>query len=1099
MNSVPGPAPDGRPIVLEWPNVPSIGLNYYDGRFLRASDLNLEHQSLRGYSDLGVTTGGTGVVRGLDFSVDGGTFTVGAGLAVDGRGQLLNLPEHKTGPLADLLATARPAPGSDTGSPATTGDDGAFVACGPGVARAEAGEPVTVAGTALYVVTISRQQVPYGQADVLGRLCDEACVGPTDSPYVVDGIALSVLPMGPLALPDPGDGDPTAYLRSRVASGWFARERGAGAAGGSLLGRGGLRSATWGRGATTRQPVGVPLAVLGWDGSAVTLLDTWTVRRERMEAPAPSYWSGRLERRPWPVFLAQVLQFQAQLVDSGLVGAPLPPEPETVGPGDTKRLVDESWRAVDRIATMLAEIGASSVDEQMSAVRRGLGALQGLGGSTGTAPTPRALPDLLVDTPPAGYLPVSATSGIGLRRELETWFGGAVDLRVCAVGRDQIAGELDSARHLDRISLLPQAGPGGREPVDVLVPDGSVQTTPVGDLGLALSVGLGMPGAARSAATRDPAADPAQLLLEGVARVGTAGAVTMRAAAAGTAPSTLKPALEKIKELAEGRRGLAETAERFSQNDFGTDGPSAALLREDGARVERSMVVARAHASATPPPATSRSLGASASLWLASDPFALRADEQAAFHAEWETALGSGSEAVSVVADGWARRGATASGTGGPETSFLLVGALQVVTGVGPHAPTRRTNLRETVWLARTSDGGQESVLARDDADRWHARIDWGGRPTRATALVTATNGTVEVQVADVAAAEDPTIEQAGEAHRDAALAGLQIVSLLHPDDPGFVERGFADLFPSDSTGLDSVVVPVTDWVLFRRRTWRACESGVATPEVGTSTVAAWVVRARDAEQAGVWTREVRTSPNPDVPWPKAPILVRFETGTSLLRSGANAWRAELESLGVGALVEFAGYARTASSTEGAVGVGRAQAVVDAGDPVLVLADDGVVDLVANPPASQLLPDTQGSLFVITYDTAEPVDVVALSDLDDDQRKAVLGGDVGVVAALPAAQTELVAQRADVDGIDADLRTTVSTYVKDHGDGKETWVLWIRGDLPDPRRRRVRAGATHLRTALSVPKAVPDVEVRPDAGTDLPSIRAYVLLTTQNE
>ena len=637
--------------------MPSIGLNYYDGRFLRASDLNLEHQSLRGYSDLGVTTGGTGVVRGLDFSVEGGTFTVGAGLAVDGRGQLLNLPEQKSGPLADLLATARPAPGSGTGSPATTGDEGAFAACGPGAARAETGEPVTVAGTALYVVTISRQQVPYGQADVLGRLAYEASArrtartsstasrcpccrwGPSRCRTPATGTRPPTCAPGWPPAGSPGSAGPAPRAVPCPQPGW-APQCDVGARGhDSAAGRCAAR-------------------VAGLDGSAVTLLDTWTVRRERMEAPAPSYWSGRLERRPWPVFLAQVLQFQAQLVDSGLVGAPLPPEPDTIGPGDAKRLVDESWRAVDRIATMLAEIGGSAVDDQVSAVRRGLGALQGLGGSTGTAPTPRSLPDLLVDTPPAGYLPVSATSGVGLRRELETWFGGAVDLRVCAVGRDQIAGELDSARHLDRISLLPQAGPGRREPVDVLVPDGSVQTTPVGDLGLALSVGLGTPGAAKFAATRDPAADPAQLLLEGVARVGTDGAVDH--AGRGRRHRTVD---------AEARPGEGQGARR---GQTGAGGDRGALLPErlrhrrplggpapeDGARVERSMVVARAHAAAAPPPATSRSLGASASLWLARDPFDLRADEQAAFHAEWEAALGSGSEAVSLVADGWARRGA---------------------------------------------------------------------------------------------------------------------------------------------------------------------------------------------------------------------------------------------------------------------------------------------------------------------------------------------------------------------------------------------------------------------------------------------------------
>ena len=153
--------------------------------------------------------------------MSGDSFTVGAGLAVDGRGRLLNLPEQKSGTLADLLATA--TPGADPlETPTSTS---AFTACAGVTGAKTPVEPVTVSGTALFVVTISRQQVPYGQADVLGRLCDDACVGPTDSPYVVDGIALSVIPMESFPYRDPGDGDPVVYLRSRVASGWFAWER----------------------------------------------------------------------------------------------------------------------------------------------------------------------------------------------------------------------------------------------------------------------------------------------------------------------------------------------------------------------------------------------------------------------------------------------------------------------------------------------------------------------------------------------------------------------------------------------------------------------------------------------------------------------------------------------------------------------------------------------------------------------------------------------------------------------------------------------------------------------------------------------------------
>ena len=65
------PSSPGGPLVFQWTEPPSIGLNFFDGRFLRAADLNLEHQSLRGYSDLGNRAGGYGVVHGLELSVSG--------------------------------------------------------------------------------------------------------------------------------------------------------------------------------------------------------------------------------------------------------------------------------------------------------------------------------------------------------------------------------------------------------------------------------------------------------------------------------------------------------------------------------------------------------------------------------------------------------------------------------------------------------------------------------------------------------------------------------------------------------------------------------------------------------------------------------------------------------------------------------------------------------------------------------------------------------------------------------------------------------------------------------------------------------------------
>jgi hypothetical protein len=1041
----------GKPVVFQWTEPPSIGLNFYDGRFLRAADLNLEHRSLRAYSDLGNRAGGYGVVHGLEFSVSGDSFTLDAGLAVDGTGQLIYLPAPQTRTLAALLATAAPkaqvaaAPkAQDAAAPA------GFEPCEPGTSATT--EPITVTGSALYVVSVARMPLQYGQEDVLGRLCDAGCATPSSSPYVVDGVALSLVPLGDLPLPDPGDGDPAAFLRSRVASGWFARERGGTGDTASLLSGAGLRRTAWGRGALAPESLGVPLAVLGWSGSAVTLLDSWTVRRERLEPPAASYWSGRLERRPWPVFLAQVLQFQSQLADSGI--DPLG------GPGSP-----------------------------------------GAGTSAGAPTAPRSLPEVFVELPSAGYLPVTATSGLGLRHELEGWFGSGVDLRVCAVGRDQVAGELDGAQHLDRISLVPKGDPARREPVDVLVPDGSLETTPAGNLGFALGLALGT--SSRTPESGGPlaaAADPNMLALDGVARVGATDGWTMRAAAAGTGPKSLLAAVTRLVELAQGGGDLGTSVKAFSAApDFGEEPPSLALLREDAARAERRVVGRRADLQDTGAAASSRSLGVSASLWLARNPFSLADGESAAFHAEWDAALGSGTRAVSMVADGWAQRTTVQVGANGPEIGFALVGAMRTTGGTSADLKTTNQNLGVTVWARRVSTAGQESVIVRDDASTWRVRLDWSGQPVRASGTLAATKpGEDDVDAIQLLAVEDIAIDRTGDAHRDAALAGLQIVSELHPSDTRFVERGFAELFPG-GTGLDTVVAPVTDWVLFRRRTWRTCESEVATTPVGTSTVAAWVVRAHGLDEARSWAEGLRAAAQPDIPWPAKPVLVQFETGTALMRSGANAWRTDLQAARAGALVQFAGYAPAVQSTEGPPGAGRAQAVVEAGAPVIALAQGGVVDLLADPPAVLMLPGTQGSIFLITYDILEPLDVVAVDvgKLKEGELDAIRQGNVSQVATAGEAFTTVSAvdDVDDIDRGDPSVATAVAGYVESHPHDKEEWVVWVRDDLPEIRTRRVMAGVEAARSRLNVPASVQNQLVQPDGTVSLPSVRFYLLLS----
>ena len=175
-------------------------------------------------------------------------------------------------------------------------------------------------------------------------------------------------------------------------------------------------------------------------------------------APPRGYWAGRTELRPWPVFLAQVLQFQCQLADLG-VTLPGPAAPPA------------AWTQI------LLNAG-------------------------------------FVTVPPAGYLAVDPGSGIALRQQCQALLGNGVDLRFCAVRRDQIAHELERAQHMNRISLIQGLrNQADREQVDILVPDGVLEddTTARTDYGFAVDLSVG-PDAGRRAGRGagggpEPAAD----------------------------------------------------------------------------------------------------------------------------------------------------------------------------------------------------------------------------------------------------------------------------------------------------------------------------------------------------------------------------------------------------------------------------------------------------------------------------------------------------------------------------------------------------------------------------------------------------------------
>ena len=84
-----------------------------------------------------------------------------------------------------------------------------------------------------------------------------------------------------------------------------------------------------------------------------SVFDVWTARRDAIATPPHEAWQERLGLRTWAVFIAQLLQFQAQLaalpgvawgIDIGLPGAEEFFQRVLKDPPRSKRAVQEVWR-----------------------------------------------------------------------------------------------------------------------------------------------------------------------------------------------------------------------------------------------------------------------------------------------------------------------------------------------------------------------------------------------------------------------------------------------------------------------------------------------------------------------------------------------------------------------------------------------------------------------------------------------------------------------------------------------------------------------------------------------------------------------------------
>jgi hypothetical protein len=457
------------------PGSPLTRLNYFDGKFLRAVDLQTEQAYLRTLVELSNQAGGPGVAYGFTASLasSGTEISLDAGLAIDPTGQVLLLSGSQTVSIPDLLAN-----NTFTQSVGVTTAGADFADC---VAITAATGTAVVAPSNLYLLVIAHAEAFCGSEDVFGKLCQEACITSTDRPYAVEGIVVRLLPLT-LATPLPTSKAVTLgaeHLRSRVASAYFEDERNLT---GSLISKPGLQSTVWCAGAEGAQGIYVPLGVVGWTGTAASFFDSWTGRRERMDTPAKRYWQWRIRMRPWDVFMAQILQFQCQLRD-GLQTGPTVPDPCK----DTRTLVAEASTTVAELLryyqTASEALATANITSTGLNLAGGTASVTNLMQRFSQAQSDAIIQVLdrllirqgIIELPSAGYLPVTPGDAVSVNQQVRQWMGEGVNLRFCIVTPDYVQHALEEAQHMERISLIagiddPQATPD----MDILVPNGKV-------------------------------------------------------------------------------------------------------------------------------------------------------------------------------------------------------------------------------------------------------------------------------------------------------------------------------------------------------------------------------------------------------------------------------------------------------------------------------------------------------------------------------------------------------------------------------------------------------------------------------------------------
>lgn len=809
-------------------------LHYFDGKFLRAEALTLEQEYHRALVRLSNLAGGWGVVHGLGISVASNLLTVTPGLAMTPAGNTVLLSNAISVEVAKLIDAAAPAPAS---AGAATFHD-----CQAGAAAPTATAP----GIGYYEITVGPLQGLCGNEEVFGKLCEDACVTDSQSPYWKEGMMLRLRPIT-LTLPASSAVPPAAvHLRNRVAAAYFGAEPWLAA---SLLSGAGLASSAWCNPATLYNRDEVPIGLLVQEGATTRLIDAWSARRERMATQARGYWQGRMTMRPWNVFLAQILQFQCQLPAVFTPG----PAPEGDDCEEIRDLLKHSLKELrklqegyaassQQILKMLKEQGLENASQYASDFAGSDAQLGKL--TTALAEAQDAYPALpakrllinagFLDLPPAGYLPVDPTRPT-INEQLKRFFGEGVKLFFCTARPDYLPHAVEEVQHMERISLTRGLDDVAQiEDVEIFVPNGKIVDSAGTDAGVYWNLAMSELALTYIFLSLNLQGELAEANLD------TTGGRKK------SAKTFRSPTFAKLTAKAMAANAAAPSALNLA-------GIMRTTRLENGGAAQ-TLVYKRNDAPPLPgQEQNDRELGGYLDWRIQDDPFARQEGDQVNMQIDHRLQY--------RAADGktWAE-----SITGGGQLTIenmypvnnQTMGidgtvALQLKIDIFPAGVTLTAHANARVKLVRQGDArsGQVVVLPEiSPTTQLHLQwtVDWLGKP-RTARLRVATAQPGKSLGASAAADDSVTVAEAAELtvslkpENPLRLAALNMLGELAgaTDGTAFLTRARRNMFPDTVVTTEEMLVRASlDWVLFRRRRKAECDQRCASQVVaGTPLV----------------------------------------------------------------------------------------------------------------------------------------------------------------------------------------------------------------------------------------------------------------------